>query len=123
MDYSDKVVDHYTNPRNVGKIEDASGVGEVGNPICTRSLEGDTVVESNHPVTSESPQIGNISAAQIETEVMKPMIFTGPNGDIYYYAPSGYTLAYDEAGNPICVRTSLVDENDILNENEKKIKK
>ena len=34
MDYSEKVVEHYTNPRNVGKIEDASGVGEVVNPVC-----------------------------------------------------------------------------------------
>lgn len=32
--YSDKVVEHYTNPRNVGQIEDASGVGEVGNAVC-----------------------------------------------------------------------------------------
>lgn len=32
--YSEKVVEHYTNPRNVGEIENADGIGEVGNPIC-----------------------------------------------------------------------------------------
>lgn len=32
--YSDKVMEHFTNPRNVGEIEDADGVGEVGNPVC-----------------------------------------------------------------------------------------
>ena len=32
--YSDKVMDHFKNPRNVGEIEDASGVGTVGNAKC-----------------------------------------------------------------------------------------
>lgn len=32
--YSDVVMEHFTNPRNVGEIEDADGVGEVGNPVC-----------------------------------------------------------------------------------------
>ena len=34
MEYSDKVVDHYENPRNVGIIENADGIGTVGNPAC-----------------------------------------------------------------------------------------
>jgi len=32
--YGEKVMDHFNNPRNVGEIPDADGVGEIGNPVC-----------------------------------------------------------------------------------------
>ena len=32
--YSKKVMEHFTNPRNVGEIKDADGIGEIGNPVC-----------------------------------------------------------------------------------------
>ncbi|NLZ24365.1 Fe-S cluster assembly scaffold protein NifU [Candidatus Dojkabacteria bacterium] len=33
-EYSKEVIEHFLNPRNVGEIKDADGVGEVGNPVC-----------------------------------------------------------------------------------------
>jgi len=34
MEYSKKVMEHFMNPRNVGEIPDADGVGKVGSPVC-----------------------------------------------------------------------------------------
>lgn len=45
--YSDKVMDHFTNPRNVGEIEDASGIGNVGNPVCGDIMKVFIKVEDN----------------------------------------------------------------------------
>ena len=45
--YSDKVMDHFTNPRNVGEIEEADGVGEVGNPTCGDIMRIYITVEDN----------------------------------------------------------------------------
>jgi nitrogen fixation NifU-like protein len=39
MKYSEKVIEHFTNPRNVGVIEDADGVGKLGNPVCGDMME------------------------------------------------------------------------------------
>ena len=37
--YSEQVMEHFRNPRNVGAIEDADGVGKVGNPVCGDIME------------------------------------------------------------------------------------
>ncbi|HEX67985.1 MAG TPA: Fe-S cluster assembly scaffold protein NifU [bacterium] len=39
MQYSKKVIEHFMNPRNMGRIEDPDGVGRVGNPICGDLME------------------------------------------------------------------------------------
>lgn len=45
--YSDKVLDHFSNPRNVGEIPDADGVGEVGNPQCGDIMRMYLKIEGN----------------------------------------------------------------------------
>lgn len=45
--YTDKVMDHFTNPRNVGEIENANGVGEVGNAKCGDIMRIYLQVEDN----------------------------------------------------------------------------
>ena len=45
--YSEKVMDHFANPRNVGEIKDASGVGDVGNPVCGDMMKFYIKVENN----------------------------------------------------------------------------
>lgn len=47
LNYSDKVMDHFTNPRNVGEIPDASGVGTVGNPVC---VAPETLIHTNSDI-------------------------------------------------------------------------
>ena len=43
--YSEKVMDHFSNPRNVGEIEDASGTGTVGNAKCGDIMKMDIIVD------------------------------------------------------------------------------
>ncbi|MCL5289959.1 MAG: Fe-S cluster assembly scaffold protein NifU [Bacillota bacterium] len=45
--YSEKVMDHFTNPRNVGEIENADGAGQVGNPSCGDIMKITLKVEDN----------------------------------------------------------------------------
>lgn len=45
--YTEKVMDHFTNPRNVGEVKDANGVGEVGNAACGDIMRISLLVEDN----------------------------------------------------------------------------
>lgn len=72
--YSEKVMDHFRNPRNVGIIEDADGVGEVGNSVCGDimkiylKIENDTIVD----VKFETFGCGSaIASSSMATEMIK----------------------------------------------------
>jgi nitrogen fixation NifU-like protein len=49
--YNEKVMDHFTNPRNVGEIENASGIGEVGNVTCGDIMKIYILVDDNEVIT------------------------------------------------------------------------
>ena len=51
MLYSDKVMDHFTNPRNVGEIDDAQGVGVVGNAKCGDIMKIYLEIDENDIIT------------------------------------------------------------------------
>jgi len=46
--YSEKVMEHFSNPRNVGEIADADGVGTVGNPVCGDVMKIFVKIEDEH---------------------------------------------------------------------------
>ena len=46
-DYSDKVMDHFSNPRNIGEINEPDGLGEVGNPVCGDMMKFTIKVKDN----------------------------------------------------------------------------
>ena len=74
MDYSEKVIDHYTSPRNVGKIDDASGVGEVGNPVCGDIMKMYLKIENDVIVDVKFKTFGcgaAIATSSISTEMVK----------------------------------------------------
>lgn len=72
--YSDKVMDHFTNPRNVGEIEGADGVGEVGNAKCGDIMKIYLKVEDNviQDVKFKTYGCGSaIASSSMATEMIK----------------------------------------------------
>ena len=72
--YSEKVMDHFSNPRNVGKIEDADGVGEVGNAKCGDIMKMYIKVEDGVIVDCKFNTFGcgsAIATSSMATELIK----------------------------------------------------
>ncbi len=72
--YSELVMEHFTNPRNVGVIEDADGVGKEGNPVCGDLMEIFIKVKNNHIADVKFRTFGcgaAIATSSIATEMVK----------------------------------------------------
>ena len=72
--YSDKVIDHFSNPRNVGEIENASGSGTVGNPKCGDIMKMDIKVEDGVITDVKFKTFGcgaAIATSSMATEMVK----------------------------------------------------
>ena len=71
--YSEKVMDHFMNPRNVGTIEDASGVGEIGNAKCGDIMKIYLKIENNIIVDVKFETFGcgsAIASSSMATEMI-----------------------------------------------------
>ena len=74
MLYSEKVMDHFRNPRNVGTIEDSDGVGEVGNATCGDIMKIFLKIENNTIVDVKFSTFGcgsAIASSSMATELIK----------------------------------------------------
>lgn len=74
MDYSEKVMDHFMHPRNVGEIPDADGMGKVGNPICGDIMALYIKVKDNIIIDAKFKTFGcgaAIATSSMVTELVK----------------------------------------------------
>ena len=72
--YNKKVMEYFTNPRNIGKIENASGIGNVGNPQCGDMMRLYIKVENDIIVDAKFKTFGcgaAIASSSILTELVK----------------------------------------------------
>jgi len=74
MQYSEKVMEHFRNPRNVGEIENPDGIGYVGNPVCGDIMELYIKVKNNIIVDAKFKTFGcgaAIATSSMVTELVK----------------------------------------------------
>ncbi|MCW3979996.1 MAG: Fe-S cluster assembly scaffold protein NifU [Candidatus Bathyarchaeota archaeon] len=72
--YSEKVMEHFRNPKNVGEIPDADGVGTVGNPVCGDMMSIYIKVKDNHLIDVKFKTFGcgaAVATSSMITELAK----------------------------------------------------
>jgi nitrogen fixation protein NifU and related proteins len=67
--YSEKVMEHFSNPRNIGEIKDADGVGEVGNPVCGDMMSFYINVKDNKIADIKFKTFGCVAAIAVSSMV------------------------------------------------------
>ncbi|HDH98915.1 MAG TPA: zinc-ribbon domain-containing protein [Deltaproteobacteria bacterium] len=67
--YSEQVMDHFSDPRNVGTIEDADGIGEVGNPVCGDMMTFYIRVEDEKIADVKYKTFGCVAAIAVSSKV------------------------------------------------------
>ena len=67
--YSEKVMDHFSNPRNVGTIENADGIGEVGNPVCGDMMTFYIKVKDDKIADIKYKTFGCVAAIAVSSKV------------------------------------------------------
>ena len=72
--YSSKVMEHFSNPRNVGEIKNADGVGHVGNPVCGDIMELYIKVDRNEIISDTKFKTFGCGAAIATSSMMTELI-------------------------------------------------
>ena len=80
MDYSEKVMDHFTNPRNVGEIEDASGEGTVGNAVCGDIMRIYLDIDDDNVTSSMATELVKGKTVQEALEVTNKAVMEALDG-------------------------------------------
>ena len=114
--YSEKVMDHFRHPRNVGVIADADGVGEAGNPVCGDIMKIYLKIEENavadvkfetfgcgSAIASSSMATDMIKGKPLDESVLAEEAIKKAVRD--YYDRNG--IAYDPALFPACEDCAL----------------
>ena len=122
MEYSEKVMDHFMNPRNVGTIADANAVGEVGNAKCGdimkifMKIENDTIVDIKFQTFGCCAAIATSSMA---TELIKGKKILVVD-DVISTGESLRALEalVEQAGGTVAGRVAILAEGDAANRDD-----